>query len=73
MGSKVQIVRGDKMITRLSPLVGIMTVITREKDVRPCEALCPKHGVQCKLAVFEQEAFPMHAHSIDGKMCTWRK
>ena len=61
------------MITSLSPLVRIMTLVAREKDVTPCEALCPKHGVQCKLTVFEQEAFPMHAHSIDGKMCTWRK
>ena len=50
-----------------------MTVATIEKDMRPCEALCPKHGVQCKLKVFEQDAFPMHAHMIDQKMCTWKK
>jgi len=50
-----------------------MTVAMVEKDMRPCEALCPKHGVQCKLKMFEQEAFPMHAHMIDQKMCTWKK
>ena len=50
-----------------------MAVATVEKDMRPCEALCPKHGVQCKLKMFEQDAFPMHAHLIDQKMCTWKK
>ncbi len=66
-------VKGDKMITGPNPLIGIMTIMAKERDVSPCEALCPKHGVQCKLTVFEQEAFPMHAHSIGEKMCTWRK
>ena len=50
-----------------------MTVAIVEKDMRPCEAVCPKHGVQCKLKMFEQDAFPMHAHMIDQKMCTWKK
>ncbi len=39
---QVQIVKGDKMITRLRPLVGIVTVVAIEKDVRPCEAVCPE-------------------------------
>ncbi len=50
-----------------------MAVATLEKDMRPCEAVCPKHGVQCKLKKFEQDAYPMHAHMIDQKMCVWKK
>jgi len=50
-----------------------MAVATVEKDMRLCEAVCPKHRVQCKLKKFEQDAYPMHAHMIDQKMCTWKK
>jgi len=50
-----------------------MALATVEKDMRPCPALCPKHGVQCKLKMFEQDAYPMHAHMVDQKMCTWKK
>ena len=63
----------DKEITETFDSVATMTVAMVEKDMRPCEALCPKHGVQCKLKMFEQNAFPMHAHMIDQKMCTWKK
>jgi len=48
-------------------------VTTTEKDMRQCEAVCPKHGIQCRLKMFEQEAYPMHGHSVDGKMCVWKK
>ncbi len=45
-----------------------------EKDMRQCVAVCPKHGVQCRLRMFEQEAFPMHAHAAaDGRTCVWKK
>ena len=47
--------------------------LTVEKDMRECEAQCPTHGIQCKLKVFEQQAYPMHAHSHEGKMCLWKK
>jgi len=51
-----------------------MTVtITVEKNMSQCDAHCPTHGTQCKLRVFEQDAYPMHAHLIDGKMCLWKK
>jgi len=50
-----------------------MTTMTVEKDLRLCMAVCPTHGVQCKLRMFEQEAFPKHAHFTDGKMCVWSK
>lgn len=50
-----------------------MTVTVEQRDMTPCVAICPKHGAQCKLKKFEQDAFPMHAHSIDGKTCVWKK
>jgi len=50
-----------------------MTTMTVEKDMRLCIAVCPTHGVQCKLRMFEQDAFPKHAHFADGKMCLWAK
>ena len=50
-----------------------MTVLVEERDMRLCEAICPKHGVQCKLRMFEQNSFPMHAHTIEGKTCVWKK
>ena len=50
-----------------------MAVIVVEKDMRRCEAVCPKHGAKCKLKMFEQNAFPMHAHTIDQKTCVWKK
>jgi len=28
---------------------------------------------ECRLKMFEQEAYPMHGHSVDGKMCVWKK
>jgi hypothetical protein len=46
---------------------------TVEKDMRQCEARCPTHGIQCKLKMFEQDAYPMHAHLQEGKMCLWKK
>ena len=49
-----------------------MAVIVVEKDMRQCEAVCPKHGAKCKLKMFEQNAFPMHAHTIDQKTCVWK-
>lgn len=54
-------------------MLDILTVETVEKDMTPCQAVCPKHGVQCKLRKFEQDAFPMHAHVIDQKTCVWKK
>jgi hypothetical protein len=63
----------DKNLTEAQIMSKTMAVATVEKDMRPCEAVCPKHGVQCKLKMFEQDAFPMHAHMIDQKMCTWKK
>jgi hypothetical protein len=50
-----------------------MAATVTEKDMRQCEATCPKHGVQCKLRMFEQDAYPMHAHMIDQKTCIWKK
>ncbi len=51
-----------------------MTVTgTVEMDMRQCVSVCPKHGVQCRLRMFEQEAYPMHGHLVDGKMCVWAK
>jgi hypothetical protein len=44
-----------------------------ERDETQCEAQCPIHGTRCKLRRFEQQAFPMHAHMIDGKTCLWKK
>lgn len=50
-----------------------MTVTITEKETTQCDAICPKHGVRCKLNMFEQNAFPMHAHANDGKTCIWKK
>ncbi len=51
-----------------------MAVLTAvEQDISLCEAKCPIHGTQCKLKMFEQRAFPMHAHLVEGKMCLWKK
>ena len=50
-----------------------MTATILERDLRQCEAICPKHGVQCKLKIFEQDAFPMHAHTLDQKTCVWKR
>ena len=50
-----------------------MTLTLEEKDMRQCEAVCPKHAVRCKLTNFEQNAFPMHAHANEGKTCVWKK
>ena len=47
--------------------------VTVEKDLRACEALCPKHGVQCSLKMFEQDVFPMHAHAVEDRKCVWKK
>ncbi|TMI26562.1 hypothetical protein E6H36_05415 [Candidatus Bathyarchaeota archaeon] len=53
--------------------VTVTTVTTLARDMRQCTSACPKHGVQCRLKMFEQEAYPMHAHLVDGKMCVWAK
>ena len=50
-----------------------MTVTVAEKDMTQCTAICPKHGIQCKLRMFEQAAFPMHAHDFEQKRCVWKK
>jgi hypothetical protein len=50
-----------------------MTVTVEERNMTQCAAICPKHGVQCKLKQFEQDAYPMHAHALDGKTCIWKK
>jgi hypothetical protein len=50
-----------------------MTVMVVEKDMRQCEAVCPKHGIRCKLTMYEQSAYPMHAHATDQKTCVWKK
>jgi len=50
-----------------------MTVTVAEKDLRQCEAMCPKHGVRCRLTNYEQNSFPMHAHTTEGKTCVWKK
>ena len=50
-----------------------MAVIVVEKDMRQCVAVCPKHGAKWKLKMFEQNAFAMHAHTIDQKARVWKK
>jgi hypothetical protein len=56
-----------------SGLYSTMTVLVEERNMSQCEAVCPKHGVRCKLNMYEQNAFPMHAHTVDGKTCVWKK
>jgi len=76
LGIASELASGDKNNKPERPhTVGsrIMTTMTVEKDLRLCMAVCPTHGVQCKLRMFEQEAFPKHAHFTDGKMCVWSK
>jgi hypothetical protein len=51
----------------------LTVTLTVVKDERQCEAKCPTHGTQCRLKNFEQQAYPMHAHSQDGRMCLWKK
>ncbi len=51
----------------------VTTVTTLARDMRQCTSPCPKHGAQCRLRMFEQEAYPMHGHMVDGKMCVWAK
>ena len=55
-------------------MLGYLTFTrTAERDMRQCVSVCSKHGVQCRLRIFEQEAYPMHAHIVEGKMCVWAK
>ncbi len=48
-------------------------ILSTEKNVTQCDAVCPIHGTQCRMNQYIQRAYPSHAHALEGKMCLWKK